>query len=540
MPIRVNIHEAGALRNQRYAFTDRFTLVSELLQNARRAGATGIEIDYNEATQTLQVCDNGTGIKHFQALLSIHQSGWDAELRDTEQAFGVGFSQCLYSARQCVVASGYQRIDFDCAAALAQQPIEVIETAAFVRGTCVELRGVELPGWQERIERLCVGFPLPVRLNGKALARPLALSELQTQPTNIGEVFLLGRDDGWSRTDMMVFLQGCCVWRSPFSMVSQVNVVHLDPCQFLARLPDHDTLMDEDVQLARIKATLQDCWQQLLRERLEQLGEQRFLERYYSSVQRWEQRTLLNGLAWLPREICQRIEHYPEQPESGKEPCLQPYRTPISRQAIEHGDVQLVALQPLDDVNGAVWALARARNYILCDRSALDERHWAHPHVLYLDEHSVQVTAQGEHMRVWFRGRWVNTLVVLCETISIRNVEDDTRIEVIAEGLFHHEVLYIPCHEWSGKAVRQASNYTDNNERYHEADAEADQDALAQLIRRLRSRDPLKTLRSLLGELHLERYPALQGQQFVLQVGDQDHALVVECLATAGGAHAQS
>ena len=38
MHIQVRINEEGTLRNQRYAFTDRFTLVTELLQNARRAG----------------------------------------------------------------------------------------------------------------------------------------------------------------------------------------------------------------------------------------------------------------------------------------------------------------------------------------------------------------------------------------------------------------------------------------------------------------------------------------------------------------------
>ena len=130
MHIRVNIHEAGALRNQRYAFTDRFTLVSELLQNARRAGARRIEVRYDEPTQSLQVSDDGGGIQDFQALLSLHASGWSPALREAEQAFGVGFSQCLYSARRCRVTSGAQQVDFDCAAALAQQPIEVTNTDA--------------------------------------------------------------------------------------------------------------------------------------------------------------------------------------------------------------------------------------------------------------------------------------------------------------------------------------------------------------------------------------------------------------------------
>ena len=38
-------------------------------------------------------------------------------------------------------------------------------------------------------------------------------------------------------------------------------------------------------------------------------------------------------------------------------------------------------------------------------------------------------------------------------------------------------------------------------------------------IGRLRARDPTEALRSLLGELRLERYPCLQGRTFSLQVG---------------------
>ena len=37
--VQVRINEEGTLRNQRFAFSDRFTLVTELLQNARAAPA---------------------------------------------------------------------------------------------------------------------------------------------------------------------------------------------------------------------------------------------------------------------------------------------------------------------------------------------------------------------------------------------------------------------------------------------------------------------------------------------------------------------
>ena len=62
MQVQVRINEEGALRNQRYAFTDRFTLISELMQNARRAGAQRIAISYDEESRILRVVDDGCGI----------------------------------------------------------------------------------------------------------------------------------------------------------------------------------------------------------------------------------------------------------------------------------------------------------------------------------------------------------------------------------------------------------------------------------------------------------------------------------------------
>ena len=103
MQIQVRINEEGALRNQRFAFTDRFTLVSELLQNARRAGATSIAINHDAEARTLTVSDNGRGIDDFQKLLTFNESGWDETTCDAENPFGVGFSKCLYAASRCIV-----------------------------------------------------------------------------------------------------------------------------------------------------------------------------------------------------------------------------------------------------------------------------------------------------------------------------------------------------------------------------------------------------------------------------------------------------
>ena len=171
MKIQVRIDEEGALRNQRHAFSNRFTLVSELLQNARRAGARLIRVDHDPQARILTVQDDGHGLDDFQKLLSFHESGWDADTCTQERPFGVGFSKCLYAASR-VVASGRRRVDIDTAAALAKALVEVEECVEgdAVAGTRVELHGVDLPDLAQRVEELCAGFPVPVWFNGEPLA----------------------------------------------------------------------------------------------------------------------------------------------------------------------------------------------------------------------------------------------------------------------------------------------------------------------------------------------------------------------------------
>ena len=76
--------------------------------------------------------------------------------------------------------------------------------------------------------------------------------------------------------------------------------------------------------------------------------------------------------------------------------------------------------------------------------------------------------------------------------------------------------------------------------------SDADRDALADLIRRLRSVDPVQTLDSLLQELRLGRYPLLHGKAFQVTVGvgaapGHSVALVAEAgSANTGAGHAGS
>ncbi|MFC1766581.1 hypothetical protein ACFL6U_31450 [Planctomycetota bacterium] len=80
--------------------------IIEILQNARRAGATEVMITNQEGMVTVQ--DNGHGIQDFAQLLDLGSSGWDDSLEQAEDPAGVGIF-CL-APRQVKICSGHQSV----------------------------------------------------------------------------------------------------------------------------------------------------------------------------------------------------------------------------------------------------------------------------------------------------------------------------------------------------------------------------------------------------------------------------------------------
>lgn len=62
--------------------------VIEILQNARRAGATEVVISNSDGVVTVR--DNGSGIEDFAKLVDLGGSGWDAAFEQSEDPAGVG------------------------------------------------------------------------------------------------------------------------------------------------------------------------------------------------------------------------------------------------------------------------------------------------------------------------------------------------------------------------------------------------------------------------------------------------------------------
>ena len=80
-------------------------VAQELLQNARRAGAT--EVRAEVAGGALVVSDNGTGIADPETVLAFGYSGWDEKTAEAEDAAGMGcFALALRRSRITSRAAG--------------------------------------------------------------------------------------------------------------------------------------------------------------------------------------------------------------------------------------------------------------------------------------------------------------------------------------------------------------------------------------------------------------------------------------------------
>jgi hypothetical protein len=518
--IQVRVNEEGALRNQRFAFTDRYTLVTELLQNARRAGADHIEVDYDAANRRLRVIDNGKGITDFQKLLVFNESGWDDATRQHEHPFGIGFSKCLYSASRCIIRSGDRFVDFLSAEALAKQLIDVHQDArGSTQGTWIELHDVSLPELSERIGKLCAGFPTEVIYNGKPLERPYAPEKLEFIRSTIGTIHMTGTLSGNHTSDTLVFLQGFRVYAPHYYSPAHVNVVHLDPERFMARLPDRDKLIDQNDQVKLIDAEIRRQWRHVLETVKQQLPPRQFVDRYYGAIRTFDHLDLLNDLDVLPRGVCWAIRDYPVMGSDASDDFLDSRIDPPDRESLDNGSIVIVELDGVHEENTAHWMFARAKGYLVGDAYPLYEKHWLHDKIRKLSEEMIGLEPLGSQLHAHFSGIWVNADLVLCEAIRLR-VGEDT-VDIDQDAVLHGGTIFVPAREASGYVVRQISNYVDENDQFRQYELDTDTDDLADLIRRLRSVDPQDTMRSLLNPLKLEKYPVLHGKTFRVCVDGQ-------------------
>ena len=187
--VQARIHPSALGHMARHFDATAASVFVELIQNARRAGAThvGIVADSADTASTgdapiVTVLDNGRGIADPAVLLSFGGSDWEGDLARTERAAGMGIA-CL-ARRGCSVSSrprtpssqpvsGWrmtlERDHFLGKSAATAVPDPAAPTPC---GTCVRFRAAESPDLLEAAAACAARHaPIPVSFNGRELER---------------------------------------------------------------------------------------------------------------------------------------------------------------------------------------------------------------------------------------------------------------------------------------------------------------------------------------------------------------------------------
>jgi hypothetical protein len=162
------LKKAHLLFNQ----TDK-TLIHELLQNSRRAGASKVEITLTPSGDGTGVTlsDNGRGIKDPADLINLGESAWSEETAGLESPAGMGFFSLCHLPEGVNVHSGDWRIKIEPHTFQGESDCEVIP-ARHINGTSLSFFLPTNIGSMEKVVRECLRFyPILTTLNRDEVPR---------------------------------------------------------------------------------------------------------------------------------------------------------------------------------------------------------------------------------------------------------------------------------------------------------------------------------------------------------------------------------
>jgi hypothetical protein len=281
MKMKLELNQSNALRLLADAFTGRRTFVNELLQNARRAGASKIVV--HSEKNLLRVFDDGCGVSDFQKLLTLCESGWSADVVEHDQPYGVGFLSAILASKSFVVVSGGKMLTANVDELLAGKPADIDTEFAptlpddMTTGVYLDMRD-SIPYITDVLGPAVRGFPVPVELStGLQYERPLAedVGRYKLHLDGIGTLVWDGVADRSYIPDAQLFLQGLPIYlpkqqagiRNKNDYYGSAHFgLHLDSKLFKGRMPDRDQLIGDDFSwiIKPVHDAIVQMWEQSL------------------------------------------------------------------------------------------------------------------------------------------------------------------------------------------------------------------------------------------------------------------------------------
>lgn len=537
------VNEAGLIQNLKVMFTTTGVVLSELMQNSRRAGATSVQFDFDEATKSLVVTDNGCGIDDWRVLLTIADSGWSEEVMQADRPYGMGFFSVAFSAENILVESRGKAIEFSADDLIAKRHIAVLKSE-FIGGTRVTMNGFKLNASmiETALKRFARGFELPVIWQGKTLPSPHAREQLNGVMTDIGFVShpcIHGESTKLPRA-IEVYCQGLPVKVEGASSTSSyrwgdeaelTTVIHLDHLKFQPRMPDRECIVDGAAAGQAINAVLKAMYQSFLERQKSSMSAEAFATAYWAMARAVGMQDVMNDVPFIPAAALYTFSDTPYRTSDG-ESYLEQRDIGVTQAEVEAGSVILMNdYDPDDEEEDGMIKLMTAclANWVMVE--GLSKNHWASQHVKHLGGIRMDATYAGNLVRENFSGHYVWGEVILADRLHVSFADVDMDIETpVVLGDVHGEMqIIIPRAgiDEAYKVLRQASTYIDNRDVFAEMEYQTDEEELENLVRVMAGEDAPATLLRLISKSQAPSMANLRNQQFTVKFDEGGNVTVV-------------
>lgn len=514
--ITSGVNESRFLDHLRTMFTNSTTVLAECLQNGRRAGASSVDFDYDDATSTLIITDNGCGIADFRALITVAESGWSQETIDSERPFGIGFFSVSFAAETVVVESKGKQIVFSSEDLIAKRQIAV-RPSSFIGGTRISLRQCKLDAEKvaAALATFAKGFAIPVVWKGEELPRPHAQTALPGVMTPSGFIHVPGIHDqskGGYEGLGFVYCQGLPVKVSGFTRhygLDMYPVIHVDHLKYQPRMPDRDSLIDADQAAKAFSKDIQEIWREHLVAKKAELSAVEFAESCWADASKAGCLELMCDIPVLPSHQLAYVGEAPFQ-DCDWGSHMYSSKVHVTQADVASGAIQLCSDVDYEGVGDEFAKLLFAQEAKLLFLSGrLPERHWATPYIRHLSEEKVLVGGRvlnTDH----FSGAFASGSVKLVENLAVtmggvtKMLTEPVALGSDAWGA--GMTFLVPKGVRSaGHVLRQASTYTDGNDNYCETDYNIDVSDFDNLVAILAGESGTETLEKCLiasGAMH--------------------------------------
>lgn len=499
------------------------TVLGELLQNARRAGSTKIEITATD--EELKIADDGRGIDDLSILLSIAKTGWDTEIQAMESPYGLGFISCLFAAEHITVSSKGKRASASTADLLDLKPMNV-EPDANGASTVITLtrhKFGDLDNIAKRLATLVAGFPIPVSLNGDDLPRPDAIGNTDLVQVSSGLVspeVLRGHGINRFYLQGLPIQENCSSVSSRWSSFDKKNVMHLDPTQFHGRMPDRNCLLEPQESGRRITASIHAAITEYLTRRASEMTPQEFVHTYADLALERGMLDLLNSISFVPARWLGKFEEAPILSGATTDSPIG-YReipTVVSREEIERVGIFSVDDES-EDLRSCLAAYSRSA---FVPGRYLRDQHWLSDATIDVDSDDFDVVPGNVLGTGEIDVDGYSITVHLCESLHLESsVEHPTLAGSIpVDACYHDGQLFITPNASFSNALKQISNFECDERFDHHAYDNAFND-LSALIKSIQHNDPALLLKSYLDSGIRVATPAqLRGRTFTVTFQD--------------------